>query len=166
MAIKCSKCGAGLSKDAAFCPLCGAPKKAEPVQPQPVAQPAPVQPQPVAPKPVKTGPDGLQGLVDLAFSKLVIVLAVGIGVLLAWIGAILVTFSNFITAGSFLATTGFTGMGLILLGGGFLNNKLDRYIRLGMILIGGYIIVTAILASTGAAGSIGNLFSGLPGFGS
>ena len=64
MTIKCSKCGADLTKDAAFCPLCGAPKEAEPVQPEPVAQPEPVQqpvqPQPVAPPPkpvkVKTGP--------------------------------------------------------------------------------------------------------------
>lgn len=172
MGDKCLKCGADLTKDAAFCPLCGEPKEAEPVQPQPVAQPEPVQQpvqsQPVAPqpKPVKTGPGGLQGLVDLAFSKLVIMLAVGIGVLLAWIGAILVTYSDYGVTGSFLATTGFTGMGLILLGGGFLNNKLDKYIRLGMILIGGYIIVTAILASTGVTGSIGNMFSGFPGFGS
>jgi len=105
--------------------------------------------------------------VDVIFSRLVIMLAVGIGVLLAWIGAVLVTFSGFITAGSFLATTGLTGMGLILLCGGFLNNKLDKYIRLGMIVIGGYILVTAISASANAAlgvtNSLSSLFGNLPG---
>ena len=161
MADKCSKCGADLSKDAAFCPLCGASKEAEPVQPQPVVQPRPVA---LPPKPVKTGPSGLQGLADIIFSKLVIMLAVSIGVLLAWIGAILVAFTSYTNVGSFLGTTGFTGMGLILVGGGFLNNKLDRYVRLGMIVIGGYIVVTAILATTGGAGSVGSIFQGIPGF--
>lgn len=162
MADKCSKCGADLSKDAAFCPLCGAPKEAAPVQPEPVAQPAPAQPQPVAPppKPVKTGPSGLQGLVDLMFSKMVIMLGVCIGVLLAWIGSILIAFSSYGTAGSFLGTTGFTGMGLVLFGGGFLNKNIDKYVRLGMIVIGGYIVITAILSTT-AAPNFGNLFSGL-----
>jgi len=146
MADKCSKCGADLSKDAAFCPLCGASKEAEPVQPQPIAQPRSVAP---PPRPINAGPSGLQGLADVIFSKLVIMLAVSIGVLLAWIGAILVAFTSYTNVGSFLGTTGFTGMGLILVGGGFLNNKLDRYVRLGMIVIGGYIVVTAILATTG-----------------
>ena len=169
MANKCSKCGAGLSADAVFCPLCGAAKGAQPAQAQPVRQqPVQAQPTPALSQAQKgSGLAGLQGLVDVIFSRLVIMLAVGIGVLLAWIGAVLVTFSNFNVAGSFLATTGLTGMGLILLGGGFLNNKLDKYIRLGMIVIGGYVLVTAILASANAAAGVTNslssLFGNVPG---
>jgi len=163
MANKCSKCGADLSADAVFCPLCGTSKTAKPAQ-QPVqAQPAPVVPPP------KTGGglSGLQGFVDFIFSRLVITLAVLIGALLAWIGALLVTFSNYNTAGSFIGMTGLAGIGLILLCGGFLNNKFDKYIRLGMIVIGGYILVTAIISSSnpasGVTSSLSSLFGNIPG---
>lgn len=48
----CSKCGAGLSDDAMFCPECGGQQNSAPVNPTP----QPVQPTPVAPAPQAAQP--------------------------------------------------------------------------------------------------------------
>jgi len=154
MAKKCSKCGADLSADAVFCPLCGTSVTAKPAK-----QPAQAQPAPVAPPP-KTGGglSGLQGFVDLIFSRLVITLVIIIGALMAWIGALIANFTSYASQGSFVGTTGLAGIGLILLCAGFLNNKFDKYIRLGMIVVGGYILVTALASISNPASGISNAF--------
>jgi len=144
MVDKCVKCGADLSKDAAFCPLCGEPKAAKPVQPEPVAQPEPVQPQPVAPppKPVKTGPGGIEGFIDFALSLKMILIGLFIAVLIAWITRLVGLFV-FGTAGTAMTIVNFTfmaGAGGLLLVGGLLNKKLNVYVRAALIVTGGVIL--------------------------
>ena len=139
MADKCSKCGADLSKDAAFCPLCGASKEAEPVQPQPVVQPRPVAP---PPKPVKTGPGGMDGFIDFVFSLKMMVLGLFIAVLVAWITRLVGLFV-FGTAGTAMTIINFTfmaGAGGLLLVGGLLNNKLNVYVRAALMVTGGVLL--------------------------
>ncbi len=140
MADKCSKCGADLSKDAAFCPLCGASKEAEPVQSQPVAQPRPVAP---PPKPVKTGPSGMDGFIDFVFSLKMIVIGLFIAVLVAWITRLVgqfVTFGNASLAVNIVNFTFMAGAGGLLLVGGLLNNKLNVYVRAALMVTGGLLL--------------------------
>jgi len=150
MAEKCAKCGADLSSDAAFCPICGAAKQAQPAA-QP-AQPAPVAPPP--PKPVKTGSGGLEGFIEFIFSTKMLTIAVGICFLIAWIMRIIMQFinrANF-TGGNTLAydalaTMNFTfmaGAGLLLFGAGFLYTKYNVYIRTGLIAAGAVILAVSL----------------------
>ena len=143
MADRCSKCGADLSKDAAFCPLCGAPKEAEPVQPAPV-QPQPVvQTRPVAPpKPVKTGPGGMDGFIDFALSLKMMLIGLFIAVLIAWITRLvgLFVFGNAGTAMTIINFTFMAGAGGLLLVGGLLNNKLNIYVRAALMVTGGLLL--------------------------
>ena len=107
MANKCSKCGADLSADAVFCPLCGTSATAKPAK-----QPAQAQPAPVAPPP-KTGGglDGLHGFIDFILSKFVIMLVILIGALMAWIGALISNFTSYTAQGAFVGATGLAGIG-------------------------------------------------------
>ena len=143
MADRCSKCGADLSKDAAFCPLCGAPKEAEQVQPAPV-QPQPVvQTRPVAPpKPVKTGPGGMDGFIDFALSLKMMLIGLFIAVLIAWITILvgLFVFGNAGTAMTIINFTFMAGAGGLLLVGGLLNNKLNIYVRAALMVTGGLLL--------------------------
>ena len=169
MVDKCSKCGADLSADAEFCPLCGTKKVAQPVQPE---QPAPVQPEPVQqqpaqtqptavspppPKPVKTG-GGAQGFIDLIFSKMLLTIGVGICFLVAWIAKLIMQFIDqweYSLGGITSQTTAFTAMyvlnftfmaaaGLLLFGAGFLYKKYNTYIRIGLIVAGAVVLSTSI----------------------
>lgn len=162
MAVKCSKCGADIPDNAAFCPSCGA-QKPQNVQP---SQPAPQPPTNRPPQQTYSSgggqsKSGLEGFVKTIFSKMFIMLGVCIGVLIAWIGSIINLFAGqYANVGSFLSGFGFLGAGLMMFGGGFLNHKIDKYIRLGLVLIGGYIIITAVFSSgTGAVNlNMGGLF--------
>jgi hypothetical protein len=150
--VKCAKCGAEIPGEAGFCPGCGAPKPAE--------QPAP---QPMQPVPKASGGDGLHGIADTVFSKVMIMLGICIGLLLAWIGKILTVFTSgtAYSVGNVLVFTGLAGMGFVLLGGGFLNKGIDKYIRLGMIITGGLTIVFALsLTFSFSMPDYSSLFSG------
>ena len=135
---KCLNCGAEIPREAEFCPSYGAPKggtqaAAQPLQPM---QPAPMSMQKVSP---------LAGIFDMFFSKTGIILGVAIGILLAWIGVLILVFS---TENSDIATLldsmGFAAISLMLIGGGVWNKKIDKFARLGMVLIGGYAAAHAL----------------------
>ena len=138
---KCLNCGAEIPRTAEFCPSCGAPKggtqaAAQPAQPMQPMQPAPMSMQKVSP---------LAGIFDMFFSKTGIILGVAIGILLAWIGVLILVFS---TENSDIATLldsmGFAAISLMLIGGGVWNKKIDKFARLGMVLIGGYAAAHAL----------------------
>ncbi len=153
-AVKCKNCGTMIPEDAAFCPECGESKTTaqKQAQPQPEttqpAQPQPVQPQPVQPmaKPRPSTQASMSSLASTVFSKYMIMLGVCIGILLVWIGVILRNFAG--STGSningILSPTAFAGIGLLVFGGGFLNKDFDKYVRMGMVIIGGFIIVFGI----------------------
>lgn len=151
--IKCKNCNALIPDQAAFCPECGAPKEVEEKKIQTQQKPSqPTQTQPARPIP-QPGPDtqaSLRNFADTVFSKMMIMIGVCIGILLAWIGIILANFAGSAgnTINGVLSPTAFAGIGLLVFGGGFLNKNIDKYVRMGMVIIGGFIIVYGISGLT------------------
>ena len=153
--VKCNKCGANIPSNAAFCPGCGAPAE-QPTQqvqsaPEPVPQPAPKPTYRARPPRSMSGFQGsLAGLADTLFSKFFILLGLCVGILLAFIGNIILLIGQSwsITADNVLDLLGFTMIGFLLLGGGLVNRNINHFVRAGMIAIGGYMLVT-VLVSTG-----------------
>ena len=168
--VKCNKCGADIPEKAGFCPACGAPKAeaepvAKPAQPQPIVKSA--QTQPVASAALATSKNAspMEGLFYMVFSKTAIILGIGIGILLLWIGVVIAIFASGSSDVAFLLSSmGFAAMGFLLLGGGIWNNKINVYTRLAMVLIGGFLIVNGISIMSLLTSSFTNLFSGFPGF--
>jgi len=155
--VKCFNCGTIYPEQAAFCPECGAPRKAEQKKPQPepavYQQPQPrTQPQPQPkPQPARQMPQPepgaqMKGLADTFFSKFMIMLGVAIGILLLWIGTLLRNFAGGTgsTINGILSPTAYAGIGLLAFGGGFLNKNVDRYVRMGMIILGGLMLAFGI----------------------
>jgi len=142
MSVNCSKCGAEMPNDAVFCPACGAPKPAgnpAPAPTVPQTQPAPVS-QPVA---KKAGTD-FSGMIDTFFSLKMMVIGFFIAVLVAWIARVVNQFMMPGTAAadvlSVVNITFMAGIGAILLLGGFLNTRLDKYMRVGLLIAGALIL--------------------------
>lgn len=163
--VKCNKCGANIPDKADFCPACGAPKAVAQPAAQPVAQPT--QPRPVVQKAsaVSKNASPLEGLFHMVFSKTAIVLGIGIGILLLWIGVVIAIFaSGSSDIAMFLSSMGFAAMGFLLLGGGIWNNKINVYARLAMVLIGGFLVVNGISINNMLTSGFSSLFSGFPGF--
>jgi len=152
MSFKCNKCGAELPDNASFCPSCGAAKPVEQTnvfeQPKPVEQPAPQPtykaPPPPRPKPVKPSGAGIQGLIDTFFTTKMIVIGFFIAVLIAWIARVINQFMLLGTAASnALNIVNFTfmaGIGTMFLLCGVLNTKIDKYLRVGLIIAGALIL--------------------------
>lgn len=158
--IKCSKCGADIPDNAAFCPACGAPKGE-------VQQPKPVQPQPVrmATSSISRNSSPLEGLFNMVFSKTAIIFAIAIGILFAWIGVLIMIFASGSTnIAMFLSSMGFAAMGLFLLCGGIWNRKINAYTRIAMVLAGGFFIVNALSIMSLLTSIFSSLYSGIPGF--
>jgi len=128
MVDKCIKCGDEIPKDAKFCLNCGAKvvKETHLIN-EPTHQ-----------------------LFQSLFSKNLIVAAILLGILFIWIGVIISTFSTDLTGwrvAQTLNSLGFSVVGLFLIGGGIANENMDKYIKLGMIVIGVYMI-TSVLSLT------------------
>ncbi len=86
----------------------------------------------------------MQGIVDTFFSKQMIMIGLFVGILVAWISKVIGEFVNQFSLESDILTvmnyTFLAGAGIILLGGGILNNKFNNYIRVGLIVAGGVIL--------------------------
>jgi len=137
MVDKCIKCGNEIPKDAKFCLNCGAKVVKES---HPTSEPT-------------------HQLFQSLFSKNLIVAAIILGILFIWIGVIISTFSTDLTgwrAAQTLNSLGFSIVGIFLIGGGIANDNMDKYIRLGMIVIGVYMI-TSVLSLTSLLSSIRSL---------
>ena len=126
-ASKCGNCGADIPDNATFCPGCGAPKAAG--QQTPVAQPAPM----------KSGGAGFQGIIDTFLSRTMILIGLFVGVLIAWILRIIGQFYAHVAI-TIAYITFMTGVGGLLICGGFLNKNINVYIRAALIAVGGIII--------------------------
>jgi len=163
MAVKrCFRCGVNIPDGAEFCPSCGAPKGAKAVT-QPETQPQqPMYQQPMYQPPMKQStPISMQkvsplaGIFDMFFSKTGVIFGVGIGILLAWLGVLIGTFTDGNgDIATFLSSTGFAAMGLQLVAGGVWNHRIDTRARLGMVGIGGYILTVGLSAATGLLGAL------------
>ena len=172
MAVKrCFRCGANVPDGAEFCPSCGAPKGAKAIA-QPMDQPVAQPPQPMYQQPMYQQPMYQQPMVqstplymqkvspvawifDMFFSKTGVIFGVGLGILLAWVGVLVGTFTDgHGDAAQFLFSTGFAAMGLVLAAGGIWNNRIESHARLGMVLIGGYILCVGLSAANGLLGAL------------
>jgi hypothetical protein len=138
-AEKCSKCGADLPPNSKFCLSCGAKVERE------------------------TGSERepIHEVFRFLFSKNLIIAAILFGMLFIWIGAIVLTFSTDLTgyrAAQTLNSLGFFITGAFLIGGGIVNDTMDKYVRVGMVVIGVYMI-TSVLALTSLISSIGSIYT-------
>jgi ABC-type multidrug transport system permease subunit len=124
----CSKCGAELPSNSKFCLNCGVKVEKE----------------------TRSEREPIHEVFRFLFSKNLIIAAILFGILFIWIGAIVLTFSTDLTgyrAAQTLNSLGFFITGVFLIGGGIVNDAMDKYVRVGMIVIGAYMI-TSVLALT------------------
>ena len=152
--VACPKCGTNFPEGGKFCLSCGVPIKGGAPNPAPAPAPAPVQPM-----------RQMGGLLDTLFSKTFIILGALLGILLAWIGGIIFIFSTDLTglrAAIVINSLGFAGLGIFLIGGGIANNKMDKFVRLGMIFGGSVLIGWSLIVS---ASSLLSALSSLSAFG-
>jgi len=128
---KCVKCGADIPAGAEFCPACGAPKGGGQPAAQPVAQPAPV----------KSGGASFQGSINMLFSRMMITIGLFIGILVIWIIRIIGQFYAHVAL-TITYLTFIAGLGGFLFCAGFLNSKLNVYVRAALIVAGAALIAT------------------------
>jgi hypothetical protein len=122
---KCNKCGADIPTNSKFCLECGTKVGRE----------------------IRPANEPVNPVFQSLFSKNLIVAAILLGILLIWIGALILPFSTDLTglrAAQTLNSLGFFIVGAFLIGGGIVNEVLDKYIRFGMIVIGVYMITMAL----------------------
>ena len=135
--VKCSKCGADIPDEAGFCPACGTKKSGEQKVQQPIYRSL------KASNPKNVSP--LEGIFDMIFSKTAIILVIALGILFAWIGTVIIIFaSGSANIASLLSSMGFAAMGLFLAAGGIWNSKIDKFVRLAMVLIGIYLVAHSL----------------------
>lgn len=154
----CTKCGAKLPAGGKFCLECGTPIGAQQA-PQPVQQ----QPMAAAPAPsiAQRGSSPLEGIFDMVFSKTAIIIGVAVGILLVWIGLLIFIFAPLSwQPAALIASLGFGAMGLLLVSGGVWNRRIDKFVRLAMVLIGAWLIVQTISFIGIIVANIGNLLRG------
>jgi len=155
----CTKCGAKLPAGGKFCLECGTPIGA---QQAPAAAPAPAPPTAApAPSIAQSGSSPLEGIFNMVFSKTAIIIGVAVGILLAWIGLLIFIFAPLSwQPAALIASLGFGAMGVLLVNGGVWNRKIDKFVRLAMVLIGAWLIVQTISFVGIIAANIGNLLRG------
>lgn len=136
---KCSKCGADIPTDSKFCLNCGAKVVKETQQ---VKEP-------------------MHQVFRFVFSKNLIIAAILFGLLFVWLGIIISTFSTDLTgfrAAQTINSLGFFITGVFLIGGGIANDAMEKYLRLGMVVIGVYMI-TMVLSLSPLVSSFGSLYT-------
>jgi ribosomal protein L40E len=132
----CIKCNAELPSGAKFCPNCAEPVTAEKKQ--------------TTSKQKTQIPISVHGLLELLFSKNIIIAGIILGILFAWIGIIILTFSTDTTgfrAASIINSLGLASLSLFLIGGGIANKMIDRYIRIVMIISGSFLLGSSLIIS-------------------
>jgi predicted nucleic acid-binding Zn ribbon protein len=135
MRDKCTKCGAEIPADSKFCLQCG-----EKVSVEMRAAAAPPT-------------EHVHLLLRSIFSKDFIVAGVLLGLLFAWIGTIVLTLSmpptdyTGIKAALILNNLGFFIIGVFLIGGGIVNNAMDKFVRFGMIFGGSFLMAYSLVLS-------------------
>jgi hypothetical protein len=150
---KCIKCGADIPDEAEFCPACGEKKSGEQRAQQHVYRSM------NASNPKNVSP--LEGIFDMIFSKTAIILVIALGILFAWIGTVIIIFaSSSVDIASLISSMGFAAMGLFLTAGGIWNSKIDKFVRLAMVLIGVFLVVQSLYSIS----SFSSMISGLPNF--
>jgi len=144
---KCLKCGAEIPGTAEFCPNCGAPKGGTQAAPQPAQPQQPMYTQQMM-KPQKP----LKNLAETIFSTKFMMVFILIGILLVFIGMFIWTFGypgeptndsddyGILKPAAIITNLGFFAISTTLLCGGIINNKLNSYVRLGLILAGAWIL--------------------------
>lgn len=139
MAVKtCIKCGAKIPAGAGFCPACGA----QVVEEQKVPKSEKTN---VISKPIGSGQGGIQDFLNFITSLRIMVICLFIAILVSWITKIIIqyqtTYSSAYDALNVVNFTFMAGIGIILFLGGLINNKINMYLRTGLIITGGLFIV-------------------------
>jgi len=155
--VKCSKCGANIQDEAEFCPACGTKKSGEQRTQHPVYRSM------NASNPKNVSP--LKDIFDMIFSKTAIILVIALGILFAWIGTVIIIFaSGSADIATLISSMGFSAMGLFLTGGGIWNSKIDKFVRLAMVLIGIYLVAHSLYSLSSLSSMmpyLSNLWNGL-----
>lgn len=139
MAVKkCFKCGTNIPAGAGFCPACGV--KIEEKQNKSKSEPTPI-----ISKPMRGGRGGIQDFINFITSLKIMVLCFVLAVLVAWITKIVnqyqTSYSAGFTAVNIVNFTFMAGIGGLLLLGGLFNNKINIYLRTGLMITGGIFLV-------------------------
>lgn len=135
--VKCKNCGVDVPDSADYCSSCGSPRTRE--------QQAP--PQPVYRSMKKSNPNRspLEAIFNMIFSKTMIILVIALGILFAWIGIVIMIFaSRSADIALLINSIGFSAMGFFLIGGGLWNPKVDKFVRLAMVLMGIFLVVQSL----------------------
>jgi hypothetical protein len=135
--VKCIKCGVEIPDSASYCPNCGSPKSGEQRIPQPAYR---------SMKALNINNiSPLEGIFNIIFSKTMIILVIAFGILLAWIGIVIRTFaSGSSNIAILLSSIGFAAMGFFLVGGGIWNSRVDKFVRLAMVLMGIFLVIHSL----------------------
>lgn len=97
----------------------------------------------------------IEGIFGLIFSKTLIVAGIIFGLLFAWIGYIVFTFSfppttedlTGLKVAFFLNSLGFAAISMFLIGGGISNESLDKFIRTVMVIGGVIVLIMTLVVS-------------------
>jgi len=95
--------------------------------------PAPAPQEPKTPITINLGP------IEFLFSTPFLLLGIVLGVFLRFLGAILFNFDASNSASAFIFNLGTLLLLLTLFGGAVMNDKVDPYVRLGMLFASGFI---------------------------
>lgn len=134
--VKCIKCGVEISDSASYCPNCGSPKPEEQKVPQPAYR---------SMKASNLNTSPLGGIFNIIFSKTAIILVIALGFLFTWIGiAIMIFASGSADIARLLISIGFAGMGFFLVNGGIWNTRIEKFVRLAMVLMGIFLVIQSL----------------------
>jgi len=106
-----------------------------------------------------------EGLFGLIFSKNLICVGILFGILFAWIGNVVFTFSFPPTSADligikialFLNSLGFASICMFLIGGGIFNQNIDKLIRTMMIIGGVIVLVMSLIVSMSSLISLASM---------